>query len=764
MRYTPARVKSLPGLALAAVLLAVGAGRAGAQTRPLRTEPAVTAPAGTLVLETGFDVIADEPSYVTGVGRTRWDGPLLRLVYSPARNVELDLEWVTRVGVAGEEGRGDIQSSEWGDVTLRAKWRFVEGKGRRPAVGARFGVVLPQTSFEDVEFNPLGLGPNTVRAFVEGLLTQPVGRARVHVNAGIFLHDEVYRLHDQRDFLSYGLAVEWPVATRLAILAEVAGRAGDGAPGADERSEARAGLRFGRGRLRGDVAVRRGLAEGGRNLGRDGRPGLGGEVREVTASGLASRPRASTALLLAGLAVLLLPGLGSLPITRAEIYFLDAARHMAESGDWLVPRYQGEPFFDKPALAYWAMAAAFRLLGPEPFAARLVSVLAALGVVAATVGMGRRLFDDRTAIAAGACLSTTLAFLSFARIAMSDMLLSLFTTLGAALAARAWDEAAPRSTFPALGACLGLGFLAKGPIALVVGGSALFALAIVHRRLPPVCGGRLAAGVLAFAVTGLGWFAALHARVGPGALEHFFLRENLSRFGGSTYALGQPPWFYLTAYLSGGLPWSLFLPLALWRLRDEADPRARASARTLVSLGRPRPGAPHPLARQDRLLPAAPLPRRVADRGPSLRGRPLATTRPLVGERRPSPGGNGSGGGGPAPPARAGALAARPRGAGPAARRPRGGRRGPRPRRPAARADADGRGPRRKRLGRLLSSSRPSSSRPSRAPSRAPPSWPGWRGRGRCGPVSLSPCAPTPPACGGTCSSTRGCRSSRGAT
>jgi hypothetical protein len=246
--------------ALGAALLAIGAGPAVAQTRPLLTEPAVTAPAGTLVFETGFDVIANEPSYVSGVERTRWDGPLLRLVYSPARNVELDLEWVARIGVLGEEGRGDIQSSDWGDMTLRAKWRIVEGEGGRPTIGARFGVVLPQTSFEDVDFNPLGLGPNTLRAFLEGLLTQPVGRGRIHVNAGVFLHDEVYRGHDQRDFVSYGLAFEWPATGRRALLAEVAGRAGDGKPGAEPRSEARAGLRFGGGRLRWDVALRRGLA------------------------------------------------------------------------------------------------------------------------------------------------------------------------------------------------------------------------------------------------------------------------------------------------------------------------------------------------------------------------------------------------------------------------------------------------------------------------------------------------------------------------
>jgi len=244
-----------------AVLLAACGATARAQSRPLLTEAATTAPAGTLVFETGFDVMADEPSYVTGVERTRWDGPLLRLVFSPAASVEIDLEWVARVGVWAEEGRGDVASSEPGDVTLRAKWRVVEGAKGRPTIGARFGVVLPQTSFEDESFNPLGLGPNTLRAFVEALLTQPIGPLRLHANAGLFLHDEVYRPHDQRDFLSYGLALEWPAGGGFSLLAEVAGRAGDGMPGAEERSEARAGLRYGRGRVRVDAAVRRGLAE-----------------------------------------------------------------------------------------------------------------------------------------------------------------------------------------------------------------------------------------------------------------------------------------------------------------------------------------------------------------------------------------------------------------------------------------------------------------------------------------------------------------------
>ena len=241
------------------VLLAFAATAAQAQNRPLQTEPALTARARTLVFETGLQAIASEPSYLTGVERKRWDGPLLRLVYSPANNVELDLEWLARVGVWDEAGR-EVQGSDWGDVSVRAKWRIASGRPGRPTLAARFGVTLPQTEFEDEQFRPLGLGPNSLRAFAEALCSQPLGSLRLDVNAGLLLHDEVLRPHEQRDFLVYGVALEWAARPALSLVAELAGRRGDGMPGADESSEARAGLRLGRGRLRGDVALRRGLA------------------------------------------------------------------------------------------------------------------------------------------------------------------------------------------------------------------------------------------------------------------------------------------------------------------------------------------------------------------------------------------------------------------------------------------------------------------------------------------------------------------------
>jgi hypothetical protein len=228
------------------LLVCLLAGPAAAQTRPLQTEEAYTAPRGTLVLEAGGDFITAEPNFLTGRERDRWAGPVLRIVHSPADTVEIDVEWTARVGAVSDPDFGDV--SDFGDVALRAKVAFRRG------VAARFAVTLPQTSFGN------GLGPNTLRMSAELLLSAALGPARLHANAGLALQDEALRPHEQRDLLAYGLAAAVPLGGRTDVVAELAGLAGDGMPGTDEHAEARLGLRHHTSRVRWDAAVRRGLA------------------------------------------------------------------------------------------------------------------------------------------------------------------------------------------------------------------------------------------------------------------------------------------------------------------------------------------------------------------------------------------------------------------------------------------------------------------------------------------------------------------------
>ncbi len=249
---------------------------------------------------------------------------------------------------------------------------------------------------------------------------------------------------------------------------------------------------------------------------------------------------------------------------------------MVERADWLVPFYRGQPFFDKPALTYWLMAVAFEGFGLTPGVARLVPAAAALGVLASTVWLGTLLFGRHAALRGGVVLATSLAFVVFGRVAMSDMLLTLWSTLAVALAVRASREASG-TAIAALGAVLGLGFLTKGPVAVLFPGLALLVLVAQNRpRLTSLVRPKpLLAAIALGLFCGFSWFALVYLRLGSGPLEYFFLRENLERFAGETYDSGRSPLFYFLTYFAEGLPWSLFLPLAIRRWwRSEGPERS----------------------------------------------------------------------------------------------------------------------------------------------------------------------------------------------
>lgn len=240
--------RSLPGIA---ILLLAFAGSARAQTRPLQTEEATTAGAGRIALEAGLSLMGKEPNFLTDGQRTRLDAPVLGLVYSPAANVEIDLEWRGRVVAFDDPDYGTV--SDWGDVTLRTKLRLFQDRKQSSAIAARFALTLPETN------QGKGLGPNTLRMSAQLLATKALGPFAVHANLGLAIHDEVFTPHSQDDLFAYGLAVERSVGARLTLLGEIAGRAGSGLPVIERTHEARAGIRYSVRRLALDAAVRRGL-------------------------------------------------------------------------------------------------------------------------------------------------------------------------------------------------------------------------------------------------------------------------------------------------------------------------------------------------------------------------------------------------------------------------------------------------------------------------------------------------------------------------
>ena len=272
----------------------------------------------------------------------------------------------------------------------------------------------------------------------------------------------------------------------------------------------------------------------------------------------------------------------AMPWDPDEARYLEIPREMAQKGDWIVPSLNEVPYLEKPPLYYWVIAGCFRLWGPNVLTARLVSLVSAMGVVLLTTSIGAGLGGRRLGARAGLVLATCPMFLLLSTIVTIDMFFSLWIT--AAIQAFTYGLRLPsqgrwrRATAILLAYFfLGLGFLTKGPVVLVVPGLLwLFWRPRGSSWVPP----HLIAGTSIFVLVVLPWFLLVSKQF-PSFLEFFFLRGNLNRFFGQDpdqLSVHQQPFHYYLPYLLGGaFPWSLYL-LAPWK-KWWADLKTSSDAR-----------------------------------------------------------------------------------------------------------------------------------------------------------------------------------------
>jgi 4-amino-4-deoxy-L-arabinose transferase-like glycosyltransferase len=144
------------------------------------------------------------------------------------------------------------------------------------------------------------------------------------------------------------------------------------------------------------------------------------------------------------------------------------AKEMRASGDAIVLSRNARLYTDKPPLFFWAIDGASLLTGRvDETAARLPSLLGALGSLFLVLRLGTRLYDRRTGVVGAVVFATSVQILERARWASIDMTLCFFTLLAITLFFEAMEDGRG-SGVPAAWAAMGLGTLAKGPVALVM--------------------------------------------------------------------------------------------------------------------------------------------------------------------------------------------------------------------------------------------------------------------------------------------------------
>lgn len=293
-------------------------------------------------------------------------------------------------------------------------------------------------------------------------------------------------------------------------------------------------------------------------------------------------------------AILYLPGLGRPALWEPdEGRYAEIAREMVISGDYVTPRDDFELYFEKPPLVYWAEAAAIRIFGANEFAVRLPAALFSIGQVLVTAALGELMLDGEAGFFAAIVLALSPLFFGFARFATLDPALGFFlaAALGAFYAAACEESFSrpPGSRWMLIcAAMLALGTLAKGPIALFLGGAIALLWMATERRLGQLVETPLVACFVIYAAIVLPWFVLMEAR-NPGFLRFFFVHEHLARYLASTeHEWG--PWFFIPVVVGGTWPWIFFVPLGWSAMRAEDGlpanattlSRRRAAARLLA--------------------------------------------------------------------------------------------------------------------------------------------------------------------------------------
>ena len=262
-------------------------------------------------------------------------------------------------------------------------------------------------------------------------------------------------------------------------------------------------------------------------------------------------------------AVTFFSGLGRGAITDSdEAFYADAAREMVASGDWITPYYNYEPRFQKPVLYYWLSAAASVVLGDTETAARLWAAMAGLGLVLVTAAAGRRWYDESTGLLAGAIVATTFGYFAIGRMALPDLPLAFCISLAiwAALVATLEQERSPRKFVLLAALALGLGFLTKGPVGLIIPAIVIGPVLLIERRSIALTPSDIVLGFLVMIAVAVPWYVVMWVRHGNDYLQGFFIGDNFERFATDRFNDPRPWWFYLPIVAGGLLPWT---PLAL---------------------------------------------------------------------------------------------------------------------------------------------------------------------------------------------------------
>lgn len=265
-----------------------------------------------------------------------------------------------------------------------------------------------------------------------------------------------------------------------------------------------------------------------------------------------------------------------------EAVYSAATREMLETGNYITPSYNYEPFYDKPILFYWLQAFAFKLLGTTEFAARSVSASFGVALAAMTFFFVKRLYGQTAGILTGLCLLLNLEFFAHSHAAVLDATLTFFITASLCSFYLGFHQGKAKSlhvaslTFPPSNywyllswVSAAMACLTKGIIGILFPSMIIFFYLMSVRELREIKQLLAPRFVFIFLAIASPWYIAQFSTNGWDFFNAFIIKHHFKRYTGVITGQSGPLYYYMLVILIGFFPWVAFLPNAIYKCFKE---------------------------------------------------------------------------------------------------------------------------------------------------------------------------------------------------
>ncbi len=261
-------------------------------------------------------------------------------------------------------------------------------------------------------------------------------------------------------------------------------------------------------------------------------------------------------------------GINKLPfLNRTDARYAEIAREMVATGDYIVPKILGTPHLHKPPLTYWLIALGLKIFGINEFGARFFLIVFSLLSLLLVFLIAKEIFNEKIAIWALIFSAVSPGIFFTSRILSTDIFL-LFFELGAFYSYIKFLQKNRDLWIILFWLSLGLGFMTKGPVAILIPFLIIFAYHLMNSTLSDIKPFFRFKYIMLFSIIAFPWYLYLILS-DKKILTYFLIDQIYARIAGAKgIKMGHPKPFYFYFVVLPVLLLPFFVPFIVSFYRE----------------------------------------------------------------------------------------------------------------------------------------------------------------------------------------------------